>query len=305
MSRNLKIIVMLLCLCVLVPVIHAQGKCSTQMLAGTYVFYEKGSSSDFDPTPVSWPPFHFAGVMAPFVNISEVTFTPAGLGDGVYWIKVGAINGGLDAIPVHVAITEMNKDCTGKMQYNISLPGMPPATIEERIIVMNDGQEIRSVPRTIENGLPTLAWIGYGRRIRRPEERVKSCGPQTASGTYVFSCENLLVSPANNFRNVADATVFYIAARRDGSYTGTLYEKVGAYLPVETKVLGKTDVNRDCSFSQTLLIPEYFPDGPPVDIRGVFYDEGKEFYSMPMTDGILGFCQGKRVGSNNLYRIDE
>ena len=137
------------------------------------------------------------------------------------------------------------------------------------------------------------------------EERVKSCGPQTASGTYVYSCENLLVSPANNFRNVADATIFYIAAERDGSYTGTLYEKVGSYLPVETKVLGKTAVNQDCSFSQTLLIPEYFPDGPPVDIRGVFYDEGKKFYSMPMTDGILGFCQGKRVTSNNLYRIDE
>lgn len=299
MNRNFKIIVVLLCLCVAVPHVLAQGKCGMQTLAGTYVFYEKGSSSDFDQVPLSWPPFHYAGVIAPFVNISEVTFTANGVGDGFYWIKAGAMNGGLDPIPVHITITELNENCTGKMQYSVSLPGIPSATIEERIIVLNNGEEVRSVPRTIENGLPTLAWIGYGRRIRRASEPVKSCGRQTASGTYVLTCENLLVSPANNFRNVADATLFYLASKSDGSYTGMLYEKVGSYLPVETPVLGTTTVNPDCSFSQTLLIPEYFPDGPPVDIRGVFYNEGKDSYAMPITDGILGLCQGKRVGDTS------
>ncbi len=197
---------------------------------------------------------------------------------------------------MHVTITEMNKNCTGKMRYDVSLPGIPSATIEERLIVMDNGQEIRSVPTSIENGLPTLAWIGYGRRIRRAEEPVTSCGPQTATGTYVFSCENLLVSPANNFLNVADAVLFRITGTLDGTYAGTLYETVGAYRPVETHILGKTTVNPDCSFSQTLQIPEFFADGPPVDIRGVFFNEGKEFYSMPITDGILGLCLGKRVG---------
>jgi hypothetical protein len=182
---------LLVCLCAAAPAAYAQEKCTLRTLAGTYAIYEKGASSILDPSPSPLLLPFFAGATAPFVNVTELTFSPDGVGEGFFWIRIGALNGGLDPIPVHVTITEMNENCTGKLQYSVNLPGLS-AAIEERIIVFDQGREFRSVPTSIQNGIDSLAWTGTGRRIGKPGEVVHSCGPHTASGTYLLTAENLV-----------------------------------------------------------------------------------------------------------------
>jgi hypothetical protein len=287
----MKKIVLALIACLFVwciPSAYGQGKCTLETLAGTYAIYERGANSVLDPTPLEQAPFHFSGVTAPFVNVTQITFTPYGQGDGFFWIKVGTLDGGLEPIPVHITITEMNADCTGKLEYEINLPPIPPTTIQERFLVMDNGREFRSVPISMgEGGIATLAWVGYGRRVE------DSCGPHSARGTYVFTCENLIATSPT--MAVADSTLFHVKVAPDGSYKGRLYEKIGP-LSIDTPVVGTFAVNKNCSFSHTLQVPEYF-GSETIDSRGLFFNNGNEFYLLPMVGSPNpGFCQGKRVG---------
>ncbi len=287
--RNKIILAVIACLFAwCIPGAYGQGNCTLETLAGTYAIYERGANSFLDPTPLEQAPFHFSGVTAPFVNVAHIVFTPYGQGDGFYWIKIGTLDGGLEPIPVHITITEMNADCTGKLKYDINLPPIPPTTITERFVVMDNGRELRTVPISMgEHGIATLAWIGYGRRVEA------SCDPQTARGTYVITCENLIMTSPTVA--VADSTLFHVKVAPDGSYTGRLYEKVGP-LSIDTPVLGTFAVKENCSFDHTLQVPEYFGN-MTIDSRGLFFNNGKEFYVLPMVGASeTGFCQGKRVG---------
>ena len=284
----------LLC-CVAVPAAHAHEKCSLRTLAGTYAISEKGSSSFLDPNPSVFPPPFtfpfFTGVTAPFVNVTQITFSPHGVGEGFYWIRIGALSGGLDPIPVHVTVTEMNPDCTGKLQYSVNLPGIS-ATIEERFIVFDEGREFRSVPTSIVGGIPTLAWIGTGHRISDSSKRVHSCGQHTAHGTYLLTAENLVAAEPHTA--VADTLFIREDVSLTGDYTGTLYEKIGT-VPVETPALGTITVNPDCSFTGTLKVPEFFSGA--IVMKGVFFNEGKEYYALAIDEGIpYSFAYGKRIG---------
>ncbi len=57
---------------------------------------------------------------------------------------------------------------------------------------------------------------------------------------------------------------------------------------------GNISVNPDCSFAATLSIK----DAGTLQERGLFLNEGKEFYGMGINlDGIkYSFCQGIRIG---------
>jgi hypothetical protein len=255
----------------------------------------------------------------PFVNVAEVTYTPDGVGDGYFWIFAGSLSATLEPIPVHVTITEMNQDCTGKFQY--TLPN--GATIVERFIMFDDGREYRSVPTTLAPpGIPTLAWIGTGHRIskdRAPddcgphdahagyrhgeEDRCQRamCGPHTAHGRYLLACENILRSGLYPQMAVADALLLNLDISWTGDYAGVLYEKFGMK-SIELPVNGTMTVNPDCSFSDTLNIPDI---SSTVILKGAFFDEGKQYYSMgilnptrPPTDQDIkySFCQGTRIG---------
>lgn len=292
MNRILKLAALLLCLCVAVPAAYAQGICTLQTMTGSYAFYDKGSSLIVDPSQQPFP-LHWAAAMAPFVAVGEVTFTPKGVGNGFYWISIGALSGGLNPIPVQVTITEMNPDCSGKYQYSITLPGIS-ATIEERFVLFDNGREFRSVPTSIVNGVPTLAWTGTGRRISKSSKPVHTCGPQTSHGTYLLTAENIVtVDPTTA---VADALFIRADIALTGDYTGTLYEKFGPLPPIELPASGKFTVSPDCSFSATLDVTI---QGTPVSIpiRGVFFNEGKEYYGLAIDPGVpYSFAQGKRIG---------
>jgi len=279
------------------PAARAQGKCSLATFAGTYVSFDRGSSLIIDlesqgvllPTPtapknpLAWE----ARGIVPFVNIAQVTYTPDGVGNGYFWMFAGTAGATLEPIPLQINVTELNEDCTGKFQY--TLPS--GSTIVERFIVFDNGSQYRSIPAS--GGIPTLTWIGNGQRIRKYSEPVHSCGPQTAHGTYLMTCENILRTVPFPTKAVADTLMLRMDVSMGGDYTGLLYERFGMTFIDARPAWGNISVNPDCSFDGTLSIQ----DAGTLQKRGLFLNEGKEFYSMGINlDGIkYSFCQGTRI----------
>lgn len=282
-------------LSILVPAARAQKKCTLETMTGTYAFYEKGASSYVDATgtllsPPATPPF-WNSVEAPFATVGEVTFGSNGVGKGFYWISIGFATPTTEPIPVTVTITEMNPDCSGLLSYPV--PGNPPAIIVERFIAFDDGREFRSVPATITNGVPGLAWIGEGHRIGKSDETPKFCGPKNAQGTFLLAATAVVAF--DGVTGYADSWLLRQQVSRSGDFQGTLYEKLGM-IPEHIKdpVCGQIVVNPDCSFSETINIPAI---GGAVHIRGVFFDDGNQFYAMS-NDGfpiLYSIGQGKRL----------
>lgn len=278
-----------------VPAAAAQAPCTLQTFVGTYAFSQKGSSTILSPTSAPYP-LHWAGGLAPFVTIGEVTFGANGVGKGFYWIRIGSFNAGADPVPVEVTITELNADCTGKWQFPFTLLGAADL-IEERFVAYDNGREVRSIPTA--TGVPTLAWIGEMHRISKPGEVLSTCGPQTINGKYLATVENLLPIPDTPnsplFRN---AMLIRTDVSMSGDFTGTLYEKLGPVPNIELPVWGTTTVNPDCSYNQTLNFEVH---GIPrtAAIRGVYFNEGKEYYGFAMDSNmgiVYSFGHGERIG---------
>ena len=300
-----------------VRVAHAQGPCSLQTIAGTYALAHRGSSVSFNVSPQPFPPMWIGAAIAPFATVGEVTFTADGVGHGFYWMWLGSIRGTLDPPgldprtvdltelappnPVDLNITEMKEDCTGKLQYVV--PGAPPTTITERFIVFDEGREIRSLPTSIVNGVSTMAWIGTAHRISKGSVPVDSCGPQTTYGNYLYTCENIVSHQAlYPTTPVSDALMVRADVSMTGDYSGTLYEKLGAYT-VERPAWGSFIVNPDCSFTGTLRLSE--TTGRGIVQKGVLFNEGKDGYGLGLwtadkaadQQGVkYSFCQLTRIG---------
>jgi hypothetical protein len=275
------------------PMAQAQAPCTLQTLAGTYAISEKGSSTILDPSSAPYP-FHWAGALAPFVGIGEVTLGDNGTGKGFFWIRIGSFNGGLDPTPVEVKITELNADCTGKWEFPFNLSGTT-YTIEERFVAFDNGSEIRSIPTV--TGVPTMTWIGESHRMSKPGEALNVCGPQTANGTYLMTVENLVQFPSQPL--FSDAVLLRLDIAINGDYTGMLYEKFGPKGGIELPVYGTMIVNPDCSYASDM----YFTvNGNPTmaPLRGVFFDQGKKLYGLNVNDRPVGtqysFGEGQRIG---------
>lgn len=280
-----------------VPAARAQRTCSNGSFAGTYVFYEKGSSAMFPPESQSaaLEPF-WAGMFAPFETVGEVTMKPDGVGEGFFWIRVGSINGGAEPIPVELTITEFNHDCTGKFTYSLLLAGHEkPTTVTERFILFDNGREFRSIPAKIVDGVPFLTWIGQGHRISKPGELLNTCGPQTATGSYVMSVENM-VQFTPKAPIFSDVLLLRTDVSRSGDYTGMLYEKLGDVGNIILPVSGTITVNPDCSYASVLNVT--IQDTPvTIGTRGVYFDQGKKFYGLQVSTGgtQFSFGQGERI----------
>jgi len=286
-STVVTIIGLLLWCCIAVPAASAEEKCNLQMFAGTWVGYERGSSLNVvvNPPPQYFP--FFTGAMAPFVNIVHVTFTPDGVGQGYYWIYTGAIGMTEKPIPAKVTITEMNEDCTGKFTYVV--PGTPPVTIVERFILFDHGHEMRSLPTSIENGVPGLVWTGTIHRISEDSRWINSCGPQTAQGKWLTTTENIVWWTGDTAW--ADTLFLLEDVSETGHFTGTLYEKLGDYGDIQHPIWGAIKVNPDCSFTENLNIKDI---GTVVG-KGVYFNRGKEAYVMAV--GLsYSFGHSERIG---------
>lgn len=280
----------LVCLSIAAPAAKAQETCSLKTMAGTYAFQEKGMSAIVDLTSAP-APTHWAAALAPFATVGEVTFGPDGKGKVYYWIQLGSHTASPDPIVADVTVTEMNADCTGKFTYPSPFGG----TIVERFIVFNNGREARSI--RIVPGNP-VTWVNFTHRIRSAGEPVNFCGPQSLKGHYVITTQNIVqdvVSPDPN-KAYADTTLFDIDVSMSGEYTGKLYEALGPY-PLEASVTGTLTVNRDCTFSGPMTITaEGFPP-TTLQIRGVIFNQGKEFYSLGFGAPLeYGVGHGERTG---------
>jgi len=296
-NPTLKVPALLLCLSMAVPVAYAQEECSLKTITGTYAMYERGSSMFVAVNSTSAP--FYPGVIAPFATVIKVTFNSKGVGNGFYWIWAGTLGGLPDPTPVQVTVTKLRPNCTGNLTYVV--PGSPPNTIVERFIVLDDGREIRTIPISLSNGIPGLVWTGVAHRISKSSKPVNSCGPQTAHGSYLTSCENLLEWDSSTNTAFADALLIQSHVAMTGNYTGKLHESVGGRFVDGIPVNGTITVNPDCSFTQILNIPAI---SGTVLAKGVYFDEGRQAYEMAVyspdvpTDqqGIkYSLCQAKRI----------
>ncbi len=278
------------------PAAQAQGPCTLDTFTGTYAFYEKGSSAILDPNSQPYP-YHWAGAIAPFVTVGEVTVGPDGVGHGFFWIRVGSLNGGLEPIPLETTVTEMNEDCTGKVSAQFNLAGQPK-TIVERFILFDNGREYRAIPTEIVNGDPTLAWIMEGHRISKSGEPPSTCGPQTANGSWLMQVENL-VQFGPSVPIFSDVLLLREDVSTSGDYTGMLYEKLGPTGNIALPIWGTITVNPDCSYKADINLTI---QGNPVTIatRGLYLDEGKKVYGLQVSSGgtKFSFGQGLRMGES-------
>jgi hypothetical protein len=275
--------------------VYAEGRCTLQTISGTYAGYERGSSLLLSLSPQPNPPAWAAPAIAPFANVFEFTIRPDGTGDGFYWIWAGSIAATVDSIPVHVTITEMNDDCTGKIAYTANLPGGFSSDIVERFIAFDNGREFQSVP--ISTGMPGVTWIGTAHRISKGVAPVTSGGPHAAKGTYLLSCENYVA--VNATTAVSAAFLMRIDVSKTAEYTGALYEKLGQLSVDGHPVSGTWAVNPDFSLTGTLYLPDL---NSTINVRGVFYNEGHDVYVMAAgnqdtpTSIKFSTCQGTRIG---------
>jgi hypothetical protein len=253
---------LLVCLGFAAPAAQAQNQCSLNSFAGTYAFYERGSSAIFDAASETYP-FHWTGAYAPFVTVGEVTMKPGGIGEGYFWIRVGSFNQGPDPIPVEITVTEMNADCTGKFQYDVNLFGSP-MTVEERIVLIDNGREFHTIP--ISTGIPVENLVKFGPTVP------------------IFS----------------DVLLMRLDVAMNGDFTGQIFEKLGPLGPpggVLPPASGTITVNADCSYAASLHLTV---QGSPITIgiRGVFYDQGKKLYGLQVSSGgtQYSFGEGQRIG---------
>jgi hypothetical protein len=289
MNRTLTVAAVLLCPGLAVPAAYAQGRPCTH-LTGTYAFYEKGASTVVLDANAQPYPYHWAGAIAPFINVGQLSIGPDGAGHGYFWERAGSFKGGLEPTPFDVTVTEMNEDCTGKVAATFTLVlGQPPVTVVERIVVFDNGRQYRAIP--VSGGIPTLTWIHEGHRINEPGEPPNTCGPQTAKGRYVMTAENLVQFPT--WPIYSDAVLAIYDVSMTGDSTGTLYEKLGPYGAIVLPLTGKIDVNPDCSFTGELYLTI---GGKPTTgpIRGVFFDQGKKFFALNMNPA-FSFALGERI----------
>lgn len=294
MNRTLKVVAVLLCLGA--SVAYAQSPCTLQTFTGTYAFYEKGASAILDPNSQPYQ-YHWAGAIAPFITVGEITVGSDGVGHGYFWIRTGSLNGGLEPIPFDTETIEMNEDCTGRFSAHFSLAGQPE-TIVERFILFDNGRQYRAIP--VEGGMPTLTWLHEGHRISKPGEPPNTCGQQTAHGRYLWTVENL-VRFDTPYPIFSDALLMRLDISMTGEFNGTLYEKLGPTGNIVLPVWGTITVNPDCSFVSTLnIVFQNLGITATAPVRGVFYDEGKKAFGLNMNAGPIGtlfsFGEAVRIG---------
>jgi hypothetical protein len=296
------VVVLSTCFGFAIPAARAQAPCSLRTMAGTFVSVDRGASLTVDltqpgvlgPAPGAKPspPAWLVPGFAPFVNIARVTYTPDGIGDGYFWMFAGSVGPAPEPIPLHIEITELNEDCTGKFHY--ALPN--GATIEERIIVFDNGRQYRSVPLSISSpGIQNLSWIGSGQRVS-PDHQSGAPHPANPQGSYLLACDNVQRSAIYTERAVAAAFLLRMDVSRTGDFTGLLYERYGALSTDGREAWGSLTVSPDGSFTSSISFQGITLSS---ELRGVFFDEGKEFYALaiPRSGGSTqySFCQGTRI----------
>jgi hypothetical protein len=270
---------------------------------GTYAFMFKGTSSAiFGPSADPWL-IHWDAKIAPIAGVGVFTLQPNGSGEGFYWLIGGTLNTGLTPVPFYPAITELNEDCTGVIEYEVSLPGPTgPVTYlnKERFVLLQNGRESRGIAS--QAAVPTAVWHTTAHRISNFPHPGAAHRQNSIRGEYLLSCEGLEPLPVPGPPSVfADTSLMRIQISHNGEFTGIAYVKTGpAY--AEIPVAGTFTARPDGTAESTLTSPAL--PGMTAVARAVFFDEGEAGYLLPLvvfdpnnqpTPQVYGICQVTRI----------
>jgi hypothetical protein len=262
LKRVLTFTALILCLSVCHRTVYGQGRCTMQNIAGSYAFASTGASAIV--AGAASDNFHWNALYGPIASVGVFALAPNGTINGRYWMVAGAMNFGLTALEFHGTV-RLSDNCSGTFEYD--LQGAP---IKERFTVLGNGREIRAV--ATQTPVSTGNWLTTAVRTGG------ACGQQNVHGEYLFECRSLLqlpVSPPNIF---GAATHLRMSISRGGGYTAAGYGKIGADA-IELPAFGRITVHEDCTAEGTLESPAL----PVVfHARGVFFDEGKRGYWLPL-----------------------
>jgi hypothetical protein len=278
----------LLCLAVSLSVAYGQGNCSVNMIKGSYAFNSSGSSTII--SGVAADTVHFNALYAPIINVGVFTVTssfpgPGATLDGYYWLIAGAQAAGLTQNPWHATIT-VNRDCTGTLTY----PG-PFGTMQEEMLILDNGNEIRSILQTSPSVFPTPTWIMTARRLNG------SCSQKQMAGSYLFSCKSLF--PVNATTIVGGNSLIRVTIAGDGKASAVFTGKFGPQIVPDTTIPGVFKMNDDCTASGTLDFGTFQSVA-----RGVFFNEAKQGYWVPLvvdpggTPQPYGYCDITQIANH-------
>jgi hypothetical protein len=287
MQRTYTLGALLLCLAVSLSVAYGQGNCSINTITGSYAFNTAGSSTII--SGVAPDTIHFNAKYAPIVDVGVFTvrssFPRAGAAlDGYYWLIAGANTPGLTQNPWHATIT-VNPDCTGTLTY----PG-PFGTMQEEMLILDNGNEIRSILQTSPAAFPTPTWIMTARRLNG------ACNQKQITGSYLFSCKSVFTLDATT--TVGGNSLIRMTIASDGKVSAVFTGKFGPQIVPDTTIPGMLTLNGDCTAAGTLDFGTFQSVA-----RGVFFNEGKEGYWLPLVvdpGGIpqpYGYCEITQIAN--------
>ncbi len=276
MKRLAVFIAVLICAGAWAAPAAAQGACTIQNLAGTYVFESKGSSA-LATGPAALPN-HVMAMYAPIEIIGLMTIAADGSANGIYWAAFGTSNSGLDPVSWEGQVSDF-ADCRGIFTYEVPVLGMPGAvaTVIEHFVVVDGGKEIRSVMKSFEvqGDTPTqlpATWNTTARRMTNGR-----CGQQAIRGDWVMTCQSLHALTSGPFTYAAEAAMITVSVAANGAFTGLFDTKIGP-TAVALNVSGVFTAGEACTVGGTLSPAP----GVVITARGIVFGEGKEFLVIPV-----------------------
>jgi hypothetical protein len=256
----------------------AQGTCTMQNLAGTYVFESKGSSALVSGLAPPAYPSHVMALYAPIEVIGRMTIAADGSVEGFYWAAIGTTNSGLDPVHWEGQISDF-ADCRGIITYAVPLTGMqgPMATIVEHFVVVDGGKELRTVMKSyvVPGNPPTqlpATWNTTARRVSKGK-----CGLPAVRGEWVMTCQSLHTVTPNPYAAAAEAALITVDVEADGTFTGLFDTKI-ATTSLLIPVTGSFSVGDACTVAGDLSPAP----GVVITAKGVLFSEGKEFLVIPI-----------------------
>jgi hypothetical protein len=289
MTRKFSFGLLFLCLVLGVSAVYGQGNCTIQTIAGTHAFNFNGSSTIITgAAPNPQDQLHWTALYAPISGAGVFTVKPSfphggGTADGSYWMIAGRMDLGHDPLqptPFHATIS-VNPDCSGMMDYSFG-----PYALSEQLLILDNGNEIRSI--AVKTAVETSTWLTTARRVGGACNQAKIAG-----SSYVFACRSLtMLDPTTT---MGAATLIRMNVARDGSTSGTFTIKIGPVVVPDSPFTGALKLNDDCTAEGSMVVP-----GIGTSLaRGVFFNEGKEGYWIPLsgTGQPWDYCEIKQIAN--------
>jgi len=214
----------------------AQAQCSLDTVRGTWVAYYVGSITT--AAAGSWSP-----EATPTAQLMVETIDYQGRFTGTEYASVG----GQTVTATLSGNSQVNADCTASNTFTMSVAGTGklPGTGSERLLILNNGTEMRAMTTHGLLGSPT--GIGYYRRVSWSEPH---CTQDMVHGVYGATFEGAFVMPPPGQSQPAPyqysqigISVWDYAGRGPGAATMSLG---GNVLPISFPE-GALTVNADCT----------------------------------------------------------